>query len=215
MPVDIYEYRGMISTIDLGRYFKDRTGKASLRTLVRGWISRIQQTAPLPTPNLQRYVDRYSEQVVADPVADINKYLRTSHARGFTAGGVGTGLAPLAIVPRDLRPSNSAISALAEGLAGWYLETAKNMIPLARPIGEGPDLIFTDPRTASDALVQVKGTQEPDLQGRLLDGALDLLDYASRIKLMAPNARYPCYIVGVIIKTGSDYELRNLQIDLV
>jgi len=152
--------------------------------------------------------------VVADPAADLNKYLTTVRGRGFTAGGVGTGLPPLWIVPRDLKPSNSAISAIAEGLAGWYLETVKGMTPLARPIGEGPDLIFSDRQAVSDALVQVKGTQEPDLRGRLLDGALDILDYASRVKLMSPYSTYSCYVIGVVIKTGSDYELTSLQIDL-
>lgn len=215
MPIDIFEYRDMISTPGLGRYLRDRSGKADLRRLVGRWINNFRHTTSLPTPNLQHYVDKYAEQVVADVVADINKYLSTLQARGFTAGGLGTGLPPLAIVPRDLRPNNSAISAAAEGLAGWYLETVKGLTPLARPIGEGPDLVFTNYQAASDALVQVKGTQEPDLRGRLLDGALDLLDYASRIKLMAPHATYSCYIVGIIIKTGSDYELRNLQIDVV
>ena len=215
MPIDIWEYKGVLSTPDLGRYLKDRSGKADLRRLVGRWINNFLPTASLATPNLQHYVDKYAEQVLADVMADINKYFSTLQARGFTLGGVGTGLPPLAIVPRDLRPSNSAIAAAAEGLAGWYLETVKGMTPLARPIGEGPDLIFTNFQAASDALVQVKGTQEPDLRGRLSDGALDILDDASRIKLMAPNARYSCYVIGVIIKTASDYELRSIQIDLV
>jgi hypothetical protein len=163
---------------------------------------------------LQYYVDKYGEQVVADPAADLNKYFRTLQARGFTLGGVATGLPPLAILPKYLRPSNSAISTVAEALAGWYLETVKSMTPLARPIGEGPDLIFTDRRAGSDALVQVQGTQEPDLQGRLFDGAVKLLGYASSIKHMAPHSTFSCHIIGIAIKTGSDYELVNLQIDL-
>jgi hypothetical protein len=123
MPVDIFEHRDVISTVDLGRYLKDRTGKNDLRRLVRGWIRRssTQLTNSLTTPNLQYYVDKYAEQVVADAAADLNKYFRTLQARGFTLGGVATGLPPLAILPKYLRPSNSAISAAAEGLAGWYL----------------------------------------------------------------------------------------------
>lgn len=214
MAIDISEYQDSIYAADLGRYLKDRTGKGQLRQLVSQWLSRTTPVARVATPNLQQYADKYAEQVLGDVVADLSKYLAILRGRGFTMGGVSTGLPPLAILPRDVKPSNTAISAAGEALAGWYLETRKNMTPLARPIGEGPDLIFMDRQRTCYALVQVKGTQEPDVRGSLKDATLVLLDYASKVKLMAPRTAYSSYIIGIVIRTALDYELVSLQIDL-
>lgn len=174
-----------------------------------------RRSLPSVPPNVQSYADRYGEQVTANGQADLTKYFGFSSVRGFggvtTYGGVPTGMPPLAIAPRDVRPSNTAVSVLAEGLGGWYLET-RGLLPLARPIGEGPDFIFTDGTTYS--LVQVKGTQEADVGNRLIDGAFSVLDYASRVVLMDPLGQYDCWALGIIIRAGPDYDLLTIQVEV-
>lgn len=215
MVIDISECQGTISSSDLGRYFINKTGKAQLKHHVSQWLGKVPPKGQAPTPNLQQYADIYAEQVTSDPMQDLSKYFATLQGRGFTVGGVSTGFPTLAISPKDVKPSNTAISAVGEALAGWYLESKKNMVPLARPISEGPDIIFADKNTACYALVQVKATQEPDVCGRLKEAALDLLDWARNVKLMAPRTAYSAYLIGIVIKTASDYELISLRIDLI
>lgn len=215
MTVRIFRDSEKIATPDLGRLLKDRTGKSELRERMGNRLRTMTSPygPPRPTPSLGDYADAYGEQVTSNSQDDLRKFFGTAGTRGFTPKGVGTGLSSLAIYPRDIRPSNTAISVLAEGLAGWYLESV-GMLPLARPIGEGPDLVFLDSATRKVALVQVKGTQEPDLRARLSDAALGLLDYGSKVRLMTGRATVSCIVVGVVILTPDDFDLYCVETEL-
>jgi hypothetical protein len=165
MGITISRYSHNIPRVDLGRQFLDSSGlKESLRRVLQ--TPPATSTAPTP-PSLQRFADMYGEQVTADASADIHGYFTALSVRGLTPGRLPTGYSPLGIRIGNVKPSNTAISVLAEGLAGWYLEST-GLIPLARPIGK-PDMVFEDRARPGYALVEVKGTQEPNVKTRLLD----------------------------------------------
>lgn len=135
--------------------------------------------------------------------------------RGIYSWGLPTGLVPLSIRASDVRPSITAISVIGEGLAGWYLERQRGLRPLSRPVGEGPDFVFLDmtnrpPRTI---LVEVKATQQTDVKQQIKTAAIPLLQYARNAT--TPGNDFSCCIVGVIIKSSSDFELWKLEIELV
>ncbi|MBI2303746.1 MAG: hypothetical protein HYU86_03250 [Chloroflexi bacterium] len=105
----------------LGYYLKDRSGKRDLIEYVRQVLRQTVQPSQQPTPtNLQYYVDLFGEQVTEDAAADLKKYFQFQQARGVTISGLPTGLSPLAIHTGNIRPSNTAIAVVGEGLAGWF-----------------------------------------------------------------------------------------------
>lgn len=214
MTVRVFEWTDTIRRNDLGLELKDRAGRsrlsARLSQLLRGTLT--PRVSPNPT-NLQFYIDIYGEQVTADAVADLEKYVLYRVQMGYTLGGLATGLSPLAILPRDVRPSNTAISVLGEGLVGWFLE--QRFQPLARPIGDGPDFVFEDTRGlgARTVLVEVKATQLSDVRGQMREAAVPALDYSLKVSLSGRNVS--CLIAGVIIKSGVDFDLLILEIELL
>lgn len=214
MSISIFEWSYTIALIPLGLDLKDRVGKAQLSRRLKALLGRNPPPQSVPTPaNLQIYIDLYAEQVTADPVADIGKYFQNRAAQGFTVGGLPTGFPPLAILPSDVRPSNTAISAIGEGLVGWYMQQRGFQL-LSRPIGEGPDFIFVGPGApgARTVLVEVKGTQLSDVKGQMSDAAIPRLQYAKNVAI--PGNAFSCCIVGVIIKGSGDFDLLNLEIEL-
>nr|MDO8079351.1 hypothetical protein [Candidatus Freyarchaeota archaeon] len=164
---------------------------------------------------MNTYVDRYAEQVVNDANSDISKYLTFLKERGLTLGGVSTEVVLLKISSRYVKPNNTAISAIGEALAGWYLQTKKNLIPLARPIQEGADLIFMDEKRDSYFLVSVKATMGQFINTFLKDATVALLKYANNnIKYIPPTTLLSNYIIGVAIKKNENYEIKSIKIDL-
>lgn len=129
-------------------------------------------------------------------------------------GGLPTGSASLAIPPHDIKPSNTAISVIGEGLAGWLFQQL-GMFAYARPIGISADLIFTDMQRNTFALVQVKTTQSAYIKDPILKDVVKDIDQASRVRDYASRYTYTCDLVGVIIKTVNDFEILHLQIELV
>lgn len=217
MKVRIFEWRDTINKPDLGRYLKDRHGKGRLGDRIRQLLRRGAQLSQEPTPgNLQYYVGLYGEQVTLNASGDLAEYFTVGQNRGFkfTVGGLPTGFPALAIQPRDIKPSNTAISVIGEGLAGWYL-AMKGMIPLRRPIGEGPDIIFVNRQGTLYALVQVKATQEPDVKAQIRLSAIPLLQYTLNVITMSSVDSYFCNIIGVIIEPGNDFDLLSLRIDIL
>lgn len=208
MAIEVYEFRQQISKQDLSRYLRRR---AELRSAVIQWLNRMPAPFFIALPHIQDAVDRYGEQVLVDAQADLRRYFAVMHMRGLTVGGLPTGLSPLEVSPRDVKPSNSAIGNLGEGIAGWYLES-QDMIPLARPIGDGPDFIFTDFNRTSYALVEVKSTQEETINDRVREAISTIFDFAGKLIVGDPRTLYDCRAIGVIIKTADDYELRSLNI---
>ena len=168
--------------------------------------------AATPTP-LQAYADLYGEEVTEDAVADLGKYFSYRAVLGLTVGGLPTGLPPLAILPREVRPSTTAISVIGEGLVGWYMQ-ARGLRPLSRPIGEGPDFVFEDTTTIPTltALVEAKSTQQSDVRQQMRDATIPRLEYA--LKVATSGARVSCFITGVVIKSTSDFDVLNLDIEL-
>ena len=176
----------------------------------------------LATPStLQYYVDMYGEQVTVNAEADLARYFKFQSSRGFgatTLGGIPTVVPLLATHPGDVKPSNTAISVLAEGIAGFYMgtkagHTGYRLFPAARLVGEAPDLVFEDGRSTI-ALIQVKGTQEPDVKGRMADSGIPLLQYAANEKHYDPSS-YICFVIGVIIVPSVDFQLHSLRIEIL
>ena len=215
----IYEYNLSFSSSHLGRLLND---KPDLRYSLRLALNRGTYPAHVVTPpTMQYYVDMYGEQVTVDASGDLARYFSFQSSRGFgatTIGGIPTLLPALANHPGDVRPSNTAISVLAEGVAGWYIgtktsHTGRPFFPQARPVAEAPDLVFQDGRNTV-ALVQVKGTQEPDIKARMADSGIPLLQYAFNEMHGTPSS-YICFVIGVIILHSIDFELHSLQVDIL
>ncbi len=215
MMISIFEWRDTIPIQDLGRYLKDRAGKTALKDRIRRLLNQAVRPNQQPTPlNLQYFVDLFGEQVTADAIADLSKYFQLQQARGLTPGGLPTGLSPLAIQTKDVRPSNTAIAGIGEGLAGWFFTHAA-MVPVARPIGGPTDLIFTDPQTSNYALVQVKSTQQSIVKGQIYSAAVDHIEHVRHVQEMDPNSTFTCNIVGIVIKGGNDFDLLSLSVNIV
>lgn len=215
----IYEYNLSFSSSQLGRLLND---KPDLRHRLRRELSKSYSPTKLASPSaLQYYVDMYGEQVAVNAEADLDRYFKFQLSRGFgatTIGGISTVVPALATHPGDVKPSNTAISVLAEGVAGFYVGTrtsraGRPLFPLRRPVGEAPDLVFEDGRSTI-ALVQVKGTQEPDIKGRIADSGIPLLQYAANEKHYDPSS-YICFIIGVIIVPSVDFEIHSLGIEVL
>ena len=214
--ITIYEWQLPFGLASLGFDLKDRAGKNQIASLVRQTLA----TTPAPRslqnpPTLQLYVDKYSEQVTTDAAADIQKYIQFQRGLGFTVGGVPTGFAPLAMGRQAIRPSNTAIAGLAEGLAGWYLENS-GFLPLARPVGEGPDIVFFAPQQMPPyVLVQVKGTQQSDVRGQMRSAAVPLLEYGFKVGATLPSNTFSCHVVGVVISSATNFDVLSLRADLL
>lgn len=212
MTVAIWEWQDRISGSDLGRLLNN---ERDLKDYLRRLLSRIVQPRQEPTPaNLQFFVDYYGEQVTSDAAADIEKYFKNSQNRGFTVGTLPTGYQPFNILPRDIKPSNAAISVIGEGLAGWYLQS-QNLFPLSRPIGHPIDLLFEDSQRTVFAFVQVKATQEPSVKAQLTEAAIPLLQYTLNERPSSRHITYFSNVIGVAIKPGSNFELLSLKIDIM
>ena len=215
MTVDVSEWSYQIATRSIGPDLNSTVGKNRLSKRVAASLAQLPARRSEPTPrNLQDIIDIFGEQVTVDAVGDLSRYFRVTQARGFTPGGLATGLSPLAIGPGDVRPSNTAISVIGEGLAGWYLG-GQQLRPLARPIGEGVDLIFQDllTRPRRYALVQVKATQQRDILGQMKRSLPDLLQYGYNVAAVAPPNTYTCYVIGVVIAPSGDFDLLSLRLD--
>ena len=217
MAVNISEWSYAIRLQALGPNLNSRAGKGRIARQISQVLQGRPQQRNEPTPgNLQGYIDLYGEQVTVDAVADLNRFFQVTQGRGFTPGGLSTQLPPLSIGPGDVRASITAISVIGEGLAGWYLMQL-GLHPLARPIGEGVDLIFENVsyRPTTYALIQVKTTQQPDILAQMGRAVPDLLQYAYNVAAIAPTNTYSCYIIGVIIGQSDDFALLSLKLDFV
>lgn len=217
MSINIFEWSITLPPYGLALDLNSTVGQNSLRT---GLKSLLNQNPPLQVvatpPNLQRYVDLFAEQVTADPVADMNKYFGNLTAQGITLGGLPTGYSQLAILPSDVRPSNTAISAIGEGLVGWYMLRRGRQL-LARPIAQGPDFVLRErqPGAMRVFLVEVKSTQEPGIKGPMGEAAVPrLLQYTLNAATASPGNALSCCITGVIIKSANDFDLLNLDIHI-
>lgn len=213
MIIAVYEARGPMAKTDLGKALKDRSGKTGLRQHLRNLLNRKVGPTNYNTPNIQFFEDKYGEQITHDAVQDIAKFFESNRHRGFTPGGIPTPYPPLAILPRDIKPSNTAIATIGEALAGWYLEQL-NMTCLSRPISEGADLVFRDAHGTITLISSVKATQGPDIEGRLCEAAIDLLEYVGNVVLMDPVSPFDCSVIGVVIRPQSNYDLHSLRIEV-
>ena len=149
-----------------------------------------------------------------DALADINKYFSRLARMGFTIGGLPTGSSPLSILPSNIRPSNTAISVIGEGLAGWHLQQQRGFVPLSRPIGEGPAFIFQDFTTSppSTILVEVKTTQQSNVKQQMKDAVVKQLQYARNVATRGNS--YSCLLIGMVIRPRSDFDLLEFEIQL-
>lgn len=212
MVISIFEWGDRIPAINLGHLLNN---KLELKDYLRRLLRRTAQVKQEPTPaNLQYYVALYGEQVTSDAAADIENYFAISQNRGFTVSGLPTGYQPFNILPRDIKPSNTAISVIGEGLAGWYLQS-QNLFPLSRPIGHPIDLLFEDSQRTVFAFVQVKATQEPDIKAKLTESAHPLLQYTLNERPSSAKIAYFSNVIAVGIKPGRNFELLSLRIDIL
>lgn len=218
MSVNVFTWSDRIDLRQLGLDLNNRSGRAGLERRFRQLLNRTPAPHQLSTPaNLLQQIDLYGEQVTENAIADINKYLSNVSTRGFTIGRLQTGFSPLAITARDVKPSNTAVSVIGEGLVGWHMQHRGLQLfgrPIIRPVGEGPDLIFEDGNTAPTRtiLVEVKSTQEPDVRAQMRSGVIPLLQFAQNAA-RATNA-LSSFVAGVIIKNTNDFDLLNLEIEL-
>jgi len=192
-------------------------GRARLNSRLRAILGQQPSPRLAPTPpNLQIYIDLCAEQVTVDPMSDMLKYFQNLAGQGITVGGLPTGFPPLAILPRDARPSNTAISAIGEGLVGWYMQQ-RGVILLSRPIGDGPDFILEDGRgvTPHTYLVEVKSTQQLDVKTQMRDAAFPLFQYTLNAAYASPSNEFSCCITGVILKSGNDFDILNFEMHLI
>lgn len=214
MGIDIFEWSDNIDMRELG--LELNAGRARLNSRLKAILGSEPSTSSEQTPaNLQEYIDLFAEQVTADPVIDMFKYFELMAGQGITLGGLPTGYPPLAILPRDPRPSNTAISAIGEGLVGWYMQQ-RGLRLLSRPIGDGPDFVLEDagdafPRTF---LVEVKSTQQSGVKAQMSDAAYSRLQYTLNAANASPDSKFSCCISGVIIESSNDFRLLNLEIRL-
>jgi hypothetical protein len=221
MPIALYQSTIQLNYDNLRRDLNSTSGRTRLRSQLRQQLrSSLTPTVVTIPSDLQDYVDRYAEQVTLLAMADLDKFFVFQQQRGFTVGGLPTGFPPLAIMPRDIKPSNTAISAIGEGVAGWYIENHLRFRPLSRtirPVGEGPDFILVNQTTpASVVLVEVKGTPESSvIAERLVEAAVPRgLQYTCNVADRRLPGRYAYLLLGVLIRQISDLELWSLRIDL-
>jgi hypothetical protein len=133
MPIALYQSTIQLNYDNLRRDLNSTSGRTRLRSQLRQQLrSSLTPTVVTIPSDLQDYVDRYAEQVTLLAMADLDKFFVFQQQRGFTVGGLPPGFPPLAIMPRDIKPSNTAISAIGEGVAGWYIENHLRFRPLSR-----------------------------------------------------------------------------------
>lgn len=226
MTVEIYEWQDTIGRTELGTLLNNKFR-------LKQHLSRMLGTNPPPNrkpppANLQQlWIDYYAEQVTSDAMADISRYFQLQQNKGLqtTPAGLPTGYGPgvvgpprfviqpppFVIHPRDIKPSNTAISAIGEGLGGWYLEN-QGLVPLSRPVGLPLDMLFRTANWSHEVLVQIKATQEPDIKGQMRESAIPFLQYTvnESYRLASPV----CYLIGVIIREGGNFSLLSLKIEL-
>lgn len=212
MSIRVYEGSHDITRAQLGTYNLNR---ADLRRALSQWLTTMTPAPIIPLPSLQGMADKYGEQITLNAEGDLQQYITFMQGGGLsTPGGVPTtGFSPLAMNPRHVAPSNTAISVLGEGLAGWYLEHL-NMTCLVRPIGRAPDLVFEDVGKTSYTLVEVKGSQQSYIHERMGEAIVSLFNIGSNLMHVDPYTSYDLRAIGVIIRTAVDYELYSLNISV-
>lgn len=213
MTIDVYEGSHQISRPQLGDYNLNRS---ALRRALSRWLGAITLVQPSPIlPPLQHIADKYGEQITVDAETDLQRYITFMQVGGLsTLGGVPTGYSPFGLNPRHVRPSNTAISVLGEGLAGWYLESLQHMSCLGRPIGVSPDLVFEDAGKTSYALVEVKGTQQSHIHDRMGEAVISLFAIGANLILRDPRTSYDLRVIGVIVNPVAGYQLHSLNISV-
>lgn len=217
--VRTYRFDGPISREQIA-LTRDVFTRVQLRDLLSGWLKTkpATKTHSLGTPTspfpFLDYIDKYSEPVVENPVADMEKFFKASGLASGTVGGIPTGSTILNYKPKAQRLPRDAISAIGEALAGWYLEVVEGLDCQFRPIGVSPDLFFREPNRGRFALAEVKTLKTGVLNTKLKEAALVSLDILAKTKLIR-SGRYLAFAVGVVIRAIDEYEIHVLRMEEV
>ena len=89
---------------------------------------------------------------------NVKTYFRKTIPSGYTIGGRRAYSKPKVYPKKKIKPSSADISALGEGIVGYYFEKIKRYTFEIRPFNVSPDLIFRDNSVKPPAthLVEVK-----------------------------------------------------------
>lgn len=91
--ISVYPYYRQVDGPTIAQT-RDRFTEAQLRATIGQWL--VARPTPrhfqLHTPHfdLQSYIDKYSEQTMADPIQDLRKFFAASPMIGRTVGGIDT-----------------------------------------------------------------------------------------------------------------------------
>ena len=200
----------LISTWDLG-LTRDRYTVKILRDRIRSRIMwRYGGSHTIKRP-LQDLIDDFAERNAAGAIANLSDYFRRlGGPSGYTRGGRRAVNRALLYTRDRLKPSESDIGALGEGIAGYYLEDVEGLSFEIRPFDVSPDFIFRDPRTMAVILAEVKTSlmQMPNV----VPVAISLLDILAKTKFIR-KGKYMAYIIAVKIIDLNNFELRRLKLE--
>ncbi|MCX6022304.1 MAG: hypothetical protein NTZ05_11355 [Chloroflexi bacterium] len=212
MAVTVIESRREFTRLELITFSHGRLGQAAFRAAMAALLRNMNPVLTTDILDVQEMADRYAEQVTTNAEGDITKYFAMTRGTGYTLGGIATGMTelPLTVRSRDPMPSATAIASIGEAVVGWYFEQ-QALTPISRPVAEFPDLVFRDTAEGTYYLVEVKATQEPNIDSNIRDAMMSLFTYVRHLLLLPGDMDYECCAVGVIIRPGLDYELRVIR----
>ena len=213
--LEVFQCDVSISRPELG-LTRDKYSIAELRSRLTRRINQVgwQQSsvaAPIQRP-LQDLVDDFAAKVATGAVVSLQTWARIRPLSGFTVGGRASVSAPLQYTRGQIRPSESDVGAIGEGIAGYYLETIENLVFEIRPFDVSPDFIFRDTATGSVILCEVKASIG-SWPRTLVTDAMNLLDVLSKSLFIRPRS-YVAYLVQVKILSDTDFELRRLKVEV-
>lgn len=188
--------------------------KTQLRQTCRDWVDGTLGASPQPPSlitavSLARHVDDYADHICVDAFGDLGKFLKlpTLH---LTPGGLPVASLLISYPRKGVQPNWMSLSALSEGIAGWYLRT-KGYHSVCRPLGEGLDLVFqrSDGRWC---LISVKCSFTKErLKTAMVEATATLLKEI--VSARHGMRRFLAYIIGVRFIDSLAFEVYSLELE--
>ncbi len=173
------------------------------------YSSGIKDTLPTNLPSL---INEFCEHPASGAIDNVNTYFSKSIHAGYTSGGRRAYSKPRLYVKKKIIPSPSDISAVGEGIVGYYFENIKKYTFEIRPFDVSPDLIFRDrsKKPSPTHLIEVK-TSLSDINPKLTI-AIDMLSILAKTSFLR-KGKYFSHVCQVYIKQINNLIIKDLVME--
>ncbi len=203
-------------TSDMLGLTRDRHTRMILRKTLEDMVIyegkyRYNVKYPLPA-NLQSLINQFCEHPALGAINNVNSYFDKTIKAGYTSGGRRAYSRPRLYEKKKITPSTSDISAVGEGIVGFYFENIKKYTFEIRPFGVSPDLIFRDrlKKPSPTHLIEVKASLSDNNPSLTI--AIDILSILAKTSFLR-KGKYFSHICQVYIKQIDNLIIKDLVME--